>query len=246
MNFFVIQKKPKGAGKEEQFRTDFTYDDSVLRGDAPKCPKCGRFVGMLEALPPYQVHLETWGEGFGDLAFWMTDFLANQAFRDSFLESGLKGLSPFTQVSVLTHNQHGSSLGDMPRYFRTIPVIGGARIDFVASGVEWKDDERPTCDHCLQGGGAIERWQRVILDEQSWTGDDVFVPFGFPSVLLASERFHAWAEPHQFKNLLILPAEQSQHDFHSWKKQTDSERNDVTPKTTPRLTNPNPETGYVS
>ena len=173
MKFYVIQKKPKNSGKAVQFRTDFTYDDSVSKSDAPKCLKCGRFIGMLEALPPYRIHLETWGEGYGDLAFWMTNFLVSEAFRDSFFESGLKWLSKFTQVSVISHTQHGSPLGDPPSYFHTIPVIGGARVDLVASGVEWERNEHPSCDHCLQGGGTIERWQRVIIDEQSWTGDDV-------------------------------------------------------------------------
>jgi hypothetical protein len=98
MRFYTIQTKPKGSRHAERFRTDFTYDDSVPKGDAPKCPICERFVGMLEALPPYRVHMETWGEGFGDLAFWMTDFLVSEAFRTAFLEADLKGLSQFIQV----------------------------------------------------------------------------------------------------------------------------------------------------
>jgi hypothetical protein len=147
----------------------------------------------------------------------MTDFLVSEAFRTAFLEADLKGLSQFIQVSVLSHKPHVSLPGHPARYYRTIPVIGGARVDPVASGVEWKGDEPPICDYCLQGGGVIERWQRVVLDEQTWTGADVFVPFGLSSVLMVSEKFYAWAEPRRFRNLLFVPAEGSGHDFYSWK-----------------------------
>jgi hypothetical protein len=81
---------------------------------------------MLESLPPYHVHLETWGEGFGDLAFWMDDFLVTDAFRNAFMQSDLKGLFGFREVRVVSHRQHGRPLGKPPRYFRTIPRVGGA------------------------------------------------------------------------------------------------------------------------
>jgi hypothetical protein len=95
MQFYCVVQKPSGDETVEQFRTDFYFDDSDAKGDAEKCPDCGEFISMLPSLPPYHVHLETWGEDFGDLAFWMSEFLVSRRFRESYRGSGLKGLPAF-------------------------------------------------------------------------------------------------------------------------------------------------------
>jgi len=207
MQFYVIETKPKGSESLERFRTDFGYDESVPKGMAPKCPRCGEFVGLLESLPPYRVHLETWGEEFGDLAFWLNEFLVSRRFRDEYLRSGLRGLSAFTRATVLSHRAHGHVSGNPPDYFRVMPSTGAARVDVVSSGVEWEGGRRPTCEHCLSGGsGAIRRWDRVLIEERSWNGEDVFYPFGIPGVLIVSGRFFEWAQKHRFGNLLMIPS----------------------------------------
>jgi hypothetical protein len=97
------------------------------------------------------------------------------------------------------------------------PKIGAAKIDLDASGVEWRDAERPTCKRCLSGG-TKERWHRVVVDEKSWNGDDVFFAFGIPGTLLVSSRFYEWAKPHQFRNLIMKPAIECSYDFYPWEK----------------------------
>jgi len=218
MQFYIVDEKPKGSDDRERYRTDFLYDESVVKGDAPKCPECGSFVGMLESLPPYSVHLETWGEGFGDLAFWMSDFLVSRRFRDEYDKSELRGLSEFKQVKVLSHKKYASIDERPPEYFRTIPKIGAARIDPVASQFEWRDNHSLTCKHCLAGDGILERWHRVALDEASWNGDDIFYPYGLPGTLVVSARFNEWANRHHFRNLVMNTAAESFHDFYPWKK----------------------------
>ena len=71
--FYVIDETPSGD-ENERYRTDFYYDDKVGRRDAAKCPKCGAYISMIRRTPPFTVCLETWGEGFGDLAFWLDAF----------------------------------------------------------------------------------------------------------------------------------------------------------------------------
>jgi hypothetical protein len=44
-------------------------EEGVTLAEAPRCPTCGRFVGMLKWQPPYRVEMDTWGDHFGDLAF---------------------------------------------------------------------------------------------------------------------------------------------------------------------------------
>jgi hypothetical protein len=213
MEFFVINKTPKDDYDPQLCRTNFEYDESVVKSGSPKCPECGSFIGMLQALPPYRIHLETWGNGYGDFAFWMTDFLVTKDVCDAYRGSSLTGLSEFLATEILTHANHGGIVDDPPAYFRTIPRIGSARIDLSASGVEWKEDERPTCDCCLGNGGALKGWRRVILDECSWNGDDIFYAYGLPGVLVASSRFVDWAETNQFRNFIWEKSEMSSRVF---------------------------------
>lgn len=216
MQFYVIEKKPSGDEAVELYRTDFHFDEKDTKGDAPKCPDCGSFIGLLTSLPPYHVHLETWGEDFGDLAFWMHEILVSRRFRDEFIRSGLKGISAFEPVEILSQRQLGGANRkhlEPPEYFRVYPKLGGAQIDLKASSVEWRGNAQPTCKRCLNGG-VLKRWKHVIVDEKSWAGDDVFYAFGIPGVLLVSLRFFDWAQKHQFRNLIMNPAIECSRDFY--------------------------------
>jgi hypothetical protein len=213
MEFFVINKTPKDDNDPRSCRTNFEYDDSVKKSDAPTCAECGSFIGMLRAFPPYRVHLETWGTGYGDFAFWMTDFLVTKRVCDAFRGTSSTGLSDFSATEILTHTNHGGVVADPPAYFRTIPPIGSARIDVTASKVEWQDDERPTCAFCLGNGGPLKSWSRIVLEERSWNGDDIFYAYGIPGVLLATSRFIDWVENNQFKNLIWEKSIENSHVF---------------------------------
>jgi len=221
MNFYIIDKKPSGDEGVERFRTDFHFDDGDATGDASTCPECGEFIGLLESLPPYHVHLETWGEGFGDVAFWLKEFLVSSRFRDEFKRSGLKGLSSFEPVEILSQRRFGKSRGKRlkpPEYFRVLPKIGAARINVDASGVEWKDNKRPTRKWCLSGAGGLMRWKRLVVDESSWKGEDIFYAFGISGTLLTTSRFYEWAQVHDFRNLIMKPAVECSHDFYPREK----------------------------
>lgn len=223
MKFFVIDKRPKD-GPREQFRTNFTLDGSVATDDAPRCPVCSAFVGMLRAVPPIRVHLETWGEDFGDCAFWMDSFLVSARFREHFTSSALKGLSGFDKAEVLSHRRYGKVRGAPPEYFLVRPKTGAARIDVVASGIERTKGTVPSCEYCQTGAGSIERWRSVIVDENSWEGDDLFYAYGLSGALLASARFVTWARDYDFRNLWLRPSEESAHDFYPCEKRGSTTR----------------------
>ena len=210
MDFFIINQTPShgdvadgpqsSRNSIEMFRTNFEDDDSVLTSSAPKCPVCGVFVGMLQSIPPFRVHLETWGTAYGDFAFWMTDILVTKEVRDAYRESSLSGLSEFSETEIVSHKNMGGFIGKPPEYFRTSPKIGSARIDVTSSLIDWKDDDRPTCAFCLGNGGSLNGWRKIVIDEGSWNGDDIFYAYGLPGVLLATSKFIEWAEYHHFKN----------------------------------------------
>ena len=213
MEFFAINKRPTNDHDPQSCRTDFEYDDSVVKSGAPQCPECGTYIGMLQAKPPFRVHLETWANCYGDFAFWMTDFLVSRRVRDAYSRSSLSGLSDFDAAEVVKSRNHAPVEGDPPEYFRTIPTIGAASVDVSASGIKWKDDKRPSCLCCLGNGGPLQSWRHVVVDESSWNGDDIFYAYGIPGVLLATSRFVEWAEEHQFKNLVWESALENSHVF---------------------------------
>lgn len=215
MEFFVINKRPSNDVEPSFCRTDFTYDESVLKAGAPQCPECGAYVGMLQARPPFRVHLETWGNCYGDFAFWMSDFLVSEKVRNAYRDSRLTGLSEFVPTEVVSTTKHVCNKTDRPEYFRTIPSVGAARIDVSASGVRWRDSRRPSCHCCFGNGGPLEGWDRIVVDEDSWNGDDIFYAYGIPGALLATLRFKAWADKHEFKNLDWRNAEEYSHSYYS-------------------------------
>lgn len=67
-----LLQNPGPVGKAT---TDFLPSEPHNVGDAPRCPACNRFVGMLRWQPPFRVEVETWGSTFGDIAFGPGDSL---------------------------------------------------------------------------------------------------------------------------------------------------------------------------
>lgn len=211
--FYVVDQYPsrKDAAR---YRTDFFYGGDVKKTDAPRCPKCNAFIGMRKPLPPYCVKLETWGEGFGDFVFWMDDFLVSERFREVYLDSEFRGLGGFEAVEVLSCRKHRKFNDDIPSYFRTMPNRGSAKIDPVASGIDWGDPKNARCDLCLSGSGVLKRWKSVVIDESTWNGDDFFYAYGLPGSLIVSSRLAVWARKYSFKNLVLVEARFSSHDFY--------------------------------
>lgn len=220
MEFYIIAKKPKSEEHVGSYRTDFEYDDSVVKDKAPRCPKCGSYVGMLEAVPPLRIHLETWGDDYGDLAFYMSDFLVTTRFQNAFECSGLRGLKGFDSTECVNHKHYGAVLSKPPEYYRASPRVGGAKVDAIASEIEWGEEDQPACDVCFSGKGVLKRWRRIVIDESSWDGSDIFYPYGIPGALMTSSKFFDWAADKYFRNLIFLRASEYAHDFYPWEHTT--------------------------
>ncbi|HSP79360.1 MAG TPA: hypothetical protein VLQ93_12570, partial [Myxococcaceae bacterium] len=60
--FFVL----RGGATGSRYEADVEKAEPVNRADAPRCPRCGDFIGMLTWLPPYRVELELYGQELGD------------------------------------------------------------------------------------------------------------------------------------------------------------------------------------
>lgn len=209
LQFHVLNARPKG--RDEEYRTDFFYNESVTRREAPRCDACGKYLGMLRAVPPLHVSLETWGVDFGDVAFQMGDeFLVSARFKVEYEKEGLSGLDGFDPVEIVSVRHHYRTSSNPPDYFRVLVSRSETAIDPNASGVIW--DVPPTCDRCALGK-VLRRWNQVVVEAASWDGADIFVARGLPGTIIVSNRFAKWSQRFGMRNVVFISARQVGHDF---------------------------------
>jgi hypothetical protein len=173
-------------------------------------------VSLLAWLPALQVQLELHGSQFGDFAFSTAgdDFLVSETFRSIYKVSQMAGLIGFDPVMVLGVTSRQPNLPMPPNYRRVSVVYGGPALDMMASGFEWIDP--PTCEFCRTGN--IMRWQRLVLEPDTWQGEDIFRPRGLSGHIMVSERFKDTCEQNGITNAVFTPAELAGHDFYSGMK----------------------------
>ena len=211
MRFFVLEH-PKDP--VDDALTDYLPADGTTRGDAPHCPKCAAAVGSKRWLPPMRVELETWGKRFGELAFGTgNSVLVAERFKDAFQSSGLTGFFEFAPAEVVKLiARRGKVPKPMRNYFVAIPGRSRAVVDDRASGIDY---DRPwTCDECR--GGLIMRLRRLVLEPNTWSGEDVFIARGLPGTIITSERFKEFCDRNAFSNCLLIEAERYHFDFYPW------------------------------
>jgi hypothetical protein len=211
MRFFALSMAPRGEADTEY------SEDKAVQGEAARCPRCGAFVSMLSWLPPLRATLQLYGTTFGDFAFMggSDDFLVSQKFRDVYHGYGLTGLSGFEPVEITkTTSRRKKKLPQPPAYFRVCAEYGQTALDLAASGFEWL--EQPTCPVCQTA--TIVRWKRLIVNPDTWHGEDAFRPRGLSGTTMVSQRFKDACELNGIRNAVFEPAESSGHDFYPWDK----------------------------
>ncbi len=213
MRFYVIKERQK----ETRCDTEFAYLKTHPRGDAPCCPVCGGYTGMLTALPPYNIELELWDTGYGDIAFGPGNhILVSARFKILWEEHGLKELDSFAPVSVKKIITHIRFEASPPEYYLTSVVQSEAAIDQIRSGFEWEPGEEPTCGLCRLG--SIKRWKRIVLEPNTWSGEDVFRPRGLSGTIMVDQRFKEFVDQFKITNCCLIPADEYAHDFYPWEK----------------------------
>jgi hypothetical protein len=202
--FFVLTKGDLGS----RYDVDVEEVEPVNCGEAPRCPQCGTFVGLLQWLPPYRVKLELYGQELGDFIKRSTHaFLISERFAEAFRAEGLTGLEGFHPVEVVRVRSRRKRVGKastVPRYFVVSARYGRAAVDLVLNRV--RTLRTPTCSECRSGG--ISAINGFVVESGTWSGEDIFRPRGMPGELVVSERFKAFAERHALTNVVLTPTEQ--------------------------------------
>jgi len=219
VSFYVLDN-PKTQKQEEHGLaiTDFISVDPVNTGSAPLCPMCHQPIGMLPWLPPYRAELEFWGSEAGDIAFGSgNELVVSERFRQLYLNAGLVGLSGFDRVEVVRTRSYGRKKRIKPAgdYYVVRIARGRGAIDQRAS--ELVREGGPICEECREGGigGIVKRVKRIVLEENTWSGEDIFYPRGL-SIIMTSERYRDFHMQNKINNGLLVEAPQFSFDYYPW------------------------------
>lgn len=155
-------------------------------GEAPQCPVCERYTGLLRWLPPFRVELEGHGTQWPDIGFGNTnDLLISQRAISDWSLGSLKGTQLLGPAIVAKTTWHGQRPARNATYQVVRAVLSSDAIDDLASGVHREDG--PPCEVCRLSG-VITRLDRIALEsDNDVQGLDLYFIRGLPGVLLCSE-----------------------------------------------------------
>ena len=211
MRFYILKQRQKIVVND----TEYDFVDGSKHDNADKCPACKEYIGLMKHLPPYCVELETWDSGYGDLAFSIGDsFLVSERFKVLWHEQGLAGLDGFHPVEIVKVKRHKRFQDDPPEYFLVNVCRSKVTIDQEASGFEWETP--PTCPVCRQGR-IIKRWKQIVLESDTWSRENVFLPRGLAGIFMADQRFKEFVEQFRITNCYLISAEEYTNDFYPCK-----------------------------
>ncbi|GIK54323.1 MAG: hypothetical protein BroJett014_32960 [Planctomycetota bacterium] len=212
---FYVVLKPRSI--DTVLCTEFLTHGEPNLAKAPKCPRCGLSYSLMRWLPPYRAELETWERGFSDIAFGSgPSLLVSQRFRALFLASKLRGLSGFDPVEVVKIKRHKKFKGDPPPYFHVQVAYSQARIDIKASGMEWGEGLVP-CPEC-HATRNVKRWQRLLIEPGTWSGEDVFIARGLNREM-CSPAFKEFCDTNDLIGVVFLPSEHYAYDHYPYEKE---------------------------
>jgi len=208
VSFYAIE--PVGM----MFGTKWAYADllePINRGDCERCPVCGSAVSGLRWLPPFRIKLssakpEKWGDFVWGAGF---PLLVSARFKDLYESEGLSGIREFsTPVEVVRMGTLKTGLfPTLPPVYHLVQIPwGGANQDDMASGLTHERPEEIRCSYC-RTGVSWRSQERVVIEEGSWDGSDIFKPRNAPVHYLISERLKQLINLHRLTNIWCIPAD---------------------------------------
>lgn len=210
MRFYALE--PDGR---LMFGTKWAYADQidpVLRGEAPRCPVCGSFIGGLAWLPPHRIKLssakpEKWGDFLWGAGFQL---MVSSHFKSLYEAEWLTGIVHFhppAEIVRVGTRKSGDLPLSLPDYHLVEVKRGGANLDDVASKTIRKTVK---CEFCRADG--FLSLERIIIEPGSWDESDIFIAWGLPGRILVSERFKLVVDKHNLKNTFLIPSENYAYD----------------------------------
>jgi len=222
MNKFYVIKPEEGI----RFGRKWAYAEimePINKIEAERCPVCGVPIGFYKWMPPYRIYLSSvksqkwgdfiWGAGFS--------LLVSENFKRIYTEENLTGIEKIS-IPVEIGKMGNRKLANLPTLLPIYHLIyvpwGLVNQDDEKSKLNHEQPEKIKCPYCRRGQ-SWRKQQGIIIDENSWHGEDIFKPRGSPFELLVSERFKQVVENYRLKNIWFIPAENYCYDerrFEIW------------------------------
>lgn len=216
MRFFILKIGLFGQHKFAWYETtNATYSDDCWR-----CPKCSRPVSYLRWQPPYEVALKQ-PRRVGDFVSGAggCDFLISEPCLTLFESERFTGIEEVLPIIItrMGTTKAANSL-ERPGLFGVYLVRSLTQLKYEEMGIVWGSPPKPDyCRLCGPGGGGIGGWrkrrERVVVDEATWSGHDIFFAINGPGTILLSERAANAIIQRGLTNATLIPCEEAAFDF---------------------------------
>lgn len=194
-------------------------DKANISTDFPKCPKCGRAVGQLYWLPPYDIIIKQ-PKKIGDFVGGLIgmDLIVSENFKNKYEHSGLTGIDQFIELNVVKMGAKKNINYPFPKLFGATIKISNTRVDYDKMGVTWfSKPEKNICDLCCPGGGGeggiYQTYDKIIFKKETLTDLDFFIAINFVGNIIVSEKAKDFIETNNFSNVKLTPDFEAKHDI---------------------------------
>jgi hypothetical protein len=189
--------------------------------EAPRCAGCGCFVGGCQWLEPHDVVLKQ-PRQVGDFVSGPggCDFLVSRPCLEALQNAMLRGIKRSFPINVVRMGTTKKGMGlPVPELWGVDVIHSNTRADFSRMDVEWSGNppSGPRCPVCGCGGsgGWLKSWKRVVIEQNSWSGDDLFHAVNFTGKVILSARAAGIVASGGFTNARLIPCEDYAYSFNA-------------------------------
>lgn len=194
-------------------------EKSNISNDFPKCPKCGRAVGQLYWLPPYDIIIKqpkTIGDFIGGVIG--TDLIVTESFKIKYEQSGLTGIENFRELNIVQMGTKKTSIYPTPILFGATIKISNTQVDYDKMSVTWfSKPDKNICDLCCPGGGGdggiYQTYDKIVFKQETLTDLDFFIAINFVGNIIISEKAEDFIKTNNFSNVILTPDFEAKHDI---------------------------------
>lgn len=188
---------------------------------ANTCAVCGQVVSQDLWLPPQRVRFSSADPTCWQDVMWGVPglFLVSERFRKIYEGEGLTGLNPFDPpvvIEKLGKNKKGVFPVELPTYYLVTIPWGRGVIDQEKSEFVYKGQENEVYCPLGRHNGYVLSYQRYVMKEGTWQGDDFFTPVSSQIINCGSERLKRVVEKYQITGLNLVPSEKFTYNFHDF------------------------------
>ena len=223
MNFYVVSDKwTPNVWPENEISTylkdyDRDINDPLFPNfddhHEPFCPVCHHCLRTYP-LPPLRREIHLAKPYFGDIIVGGPGLYFSEHAMNLYKDAGLTGIEAFRKIEILkvvTHNGvRKGKLPPCPSYYWCDLVVDGAKMDYKKSKAVFCPPVSPLCGFCMiplnHDAGTIDKYTGVYLEESTWNKNNIFLPLGIWSKVMADQVFKNWYDENNLTGIELRPS----------------------------------------